>query len=241
MSIDDISRRSVLKRLGVTAGAGAVLSGVASAQTLDYPKVYVTSQVAQRYDMGDVMLPVGSLLLDALPSSAGNNVRYAQETPDVSSASSLAEAHSQFENFLQSADFPSNQTNVLIVREERFNGLFEANERNAITVPGAKQISEYYQEDGRPDRYGDSAAHKSFYDLLSGVAKTYKCKWGMGVTYEITDSSVSDDYVRTPMSEYGTSNEWSTNDCGDRTYVTGSVGYDLRYSDCTLATINENA
>lgn len=249
MSEKYTTRRNVLKTIGASATAATLGSlSVSANDTVDYPVVYISQNVYNNYTRYDVMKPVSSLLLDALPYEVASQVSLSTQYPDVSSASSLDEAHSQFKTFLDnSADYPSSETNVFIVDETKFSSTtFEADASggNATTVAGAKHFQEHYRENGVPGQYGESEAYRRFWNMLIGVAKNYSCSYGQGRTYK--DSTVTDeysyDYIRTPMVVfYDQDNGLGTNDCGQDTYQNNEIAVkELRYSDCSLDTIRAN-
>lgn len=239
----ETTRRNVLKSIGATATATTVASfPVSAASTVDYPRTFISQNVYDNYSRYDVMQPTNTVLLSALPGSQAS-----AETvyPDVSSASSLDEAHSQFKTFLSNMNLdPSSDTNVLIVDETKFdNSVYEADSSgNATTVAGAKHFDEYHKQNDDPGQYGDNEAYRRWWSMLIGVGLNYGCSYGQGVTYK--DSSITDqyDYVRTPMIVYSQDGtKKTTNNCGDTTYrISEQATYELRYSDCSMATIESN-
>lgn len=248
MSEKYATRRNVLKTLGATATAATAASLPVSASTVDYPVVYISQNVYNNYTRYDVMKPVSSLLLDALPYEVASSVSLSSQYPDVSTASSLDEAHSQFKTFLDnSADYPSNETNVFVVDETKFSSdTVEADALggNATTVAGAKHFQEHYREHGVPGQYGESEAYRRFWNMLGGVGGNYDVSYGQGRTYK--DSSVTDDYshdyIRTPMATiWDDDNGQGTNSCGQDTYQNNYIAVkELRYTDCSLDTIRAN-
>jgi hypothetical protein len=249
MSEKRTTRRNVLKSIGATATVGTVASLPASAAgTLDYPAVYISQNVYNNYSRYDTMSPVSGLLIDALPYEAASQVSIKDVYPDVSSASSLSEAHSQFKSFLDTIDYPSAYTNVLVVDETKFDSdtvEAEAFGGNATTVAGAKAFEEYHKQNGDPGQYGESDTYRRFHEMLGGVGWNYDVSYGQGRTYK--DSSVTDsysyDYIRTPMATiWDSDNGQGTNDCGTTTYQNNYIAVkELRYTDCSLDTIRANS
>lgn len=245
MDSNNTSRRSVLKSIGASATAATLPAMEATASSTTHrPVVFISENVYAKYDRGDVMRPAVSVLHDALPYSVTNGADAAFERPDVSSASSLEDAHERFKDFLPSTDHKSSNTNVLIVDETKFGDIWEADAwgGSATTVAGAKDFQEDFRNNGYPNQYGDSTVYRRYWSMLIGVGLNYGCSYGQGVTYH--DPSITDknDYVRTPMILFGSGEEETTNDCGQKTILTEKIATkELRYSDCSLDTIEQNA
>lgn len=240
MRSGNATRRDALKAIGATAAAITVPATSAAGQTLsDNPYLYASQNVANKYDDINARQPISSLLSDNLGQFI-TSINYRYEYPNVSTANDLEDAHSQFENFLGTVDQRSGVTNVLVVDENEFGTGFEAGHPggDATVVSGAEAFETYHQNEGDPGQFGTDTTYRQFQRAMMGVSLNHDVDWGSGLTYD--DPTGNNNWARTPMAIIDSSDEWTTNDCGEDTYRTNEIATrDLHYSDCTLGKIEE--
>lgn len=215
--LDNASRRTVLKRIGV---AGTAITGVGlgatafSDQVRGVPGSSISQIIAWNSkranetdgDSNNVTAATAYFgIYDALShvgaGEAANNGDTTVEVPD--DITTIDELHTFFENWLTnnvSESERSPDSNLLIVREDRFGDLFDkpyhAEYKGNVAVSLGAEAIAWEFDDYNPTRAGSGRGHYWLQQCVAAAGVNYGVVNGHGNVYQ--DSSVGSGDIATP-------------------------------------------